>query len=180
MAVGAPLVLLAAALVLLAALLMLSVSAVGAGTWRSTPFWARAPMQTRYFSAMPTPIALERHPLDVDVHDDEEVRRWLASCSTSTRRSWSARRRGRHRRGPRGDVIRIVGEVGGRRAERAIILAPKPGKPGDAMRTRSPGREFGPVPAGEGWDPCRAPAPGELIMTVLWVRDAEVTAGRAR
>ncbi len=27
---------------------------------------------------MPTPIAPERRPLEVDVHDDDEVRRWLA------------------------------------------------------------------------------------------------------
>lgn len=27
---------------------------------------------------MPTPIALARRPLNIDVHDDEEVRRWLA------------------------------------------------------------------------------------------------------
>lgn len=38
---------------------------------------------------MPTPIAPERRPLEVDVHDDEEVRRWLAgmlAAQIATRR----------------------------------------------------------------------------------------------
>ncbi len=64
-------------------------------------------------------------------------------------------------------VIRIVGEMGGRRAERAIIMAPKPGKPEDVVPGRWMARELGPVPEGEGWIGVEPLLPGEMITTVM-------------
>ncbi len=65
-------------------------------------------------------------------------------------------------------VIRIVGEMGGRRAERAIIMAPKPGKPEDVVPGRWMARELGLVPKqGEGWIGVAPLLPGEMITTVL-------------
>lgn len=48
-------------------------------------------------------------------------------------------------------VVHIMGEMGGRRAERAIIMLPKLGKPDDPVPGRWMARELGPVPEGEGW-----------------------------
>lgn len=64
-------------------------------------------------------------------------------------------------------VIRIVAELGGYRAERAIILAPKPGKPDDMVPARSMVRELGRVAEEEGWIGVDPLLGGELIATVL-------------
>ena len=53
--------------------------------------------------------------------------------------------------GRRERVVRIVGEMGGHRVERVMIMVPKPGKPEDVVPGRSMVRELGPVPEGEGW-----------------------------
>jgi hypothetical protein len=64
-------------------------------------------------------------------------------------------------------VVRIVAEMGGRRAERAIIMLPKPGKPEDVVPGRWMARELGPVPDGEGWIGVEPVLAGEVIATVL-------------
>ena len=64
-------------------------------------------------------------------------------------------------------VVRIVGEMGGRRAERAIVMLPKPGKPEDVVPGRWMARELGPVPDGEGWIGVEPVLAGEVIATVL-------------
>lgn len=64
-------------------------------------------------------------------------------------------------------VVRIVGEMSGRRAERMIVMLPKPGKPEDVVPGRWMARELGPVPAGEGWIGVEPVLAGEVIATVL-------------
>lgn len=64
-------------------------------------------------------------------------------------------------------MVRIVGEMGGRRAERAIVMLPKPGKPEDVVPGRWMARELGPVPEGEGWIGVEPMLAGEVVATVL-------------
>lgn len=69
--------------------------------------------------------------------------------------------------GKPGRVIRILGELGGRRAERMIILLPKPGKPEDVVPGQVMGRDLGAVAEGEGWIGVAPVLPGEIFTTVM-------------
>ena len=53
------------------------------------------------------------------------------------------------------------------RAERMIVMLPKPGKPEDVVPGRWMARELGPVPPGEGWIGVEPVLAGEVIATVL-------------
>ncbi len=64
-------------------------------------------------------------------------------------------------------VIRIVGELGGFRTERAIVMVPKPGAPEDVIPGRWMARELGPVAEGDGWIGVEPMLAGEVIATVL-------------
>lgn len=64
-------------------------------------------------------------------------------------------------------VIRIVAELGGQRAERAIVLRPKPGSPADVEPSRWMARELGPVGEGEGWLGVEPLLAGEMRMTPI-------------
>jgi hypothetical protein len=79
-----------------------------------------------------------------------------------------------------GKPERIVGEMGGRRAERAIIMLPKPGKPEDVVPGRWMARELGPAPEGEGWIGVEPVLAGEVIADVAGVIRSPTGADRLR
>ncbi len=60
-------------------------------------------------------------------------------------------------------AARIVGELGGARAERMILFAPKPGKPEEVIPSRWMARELGPVAEGDGWIGVKPLVAGEIV-----------------
>jgi hypothetical protein len=64
-------------------------------------------------------------------------------------------------------VIRIVAEMGGKRAERLIIMLPKPGKPEDVVPGRWMARELGAVPEDDGWIGVKPLTAGEIVAYVM-------------
>lgn len=60
--------------------------------------------------------------------------------------------------------IRIMGEMGGNRTERLIIMLPKPGKPMDVFPAAG---WLGPVREGEGWIGVEPLLAGEIMMRVI-------------
>lgn len=63
-------------------------------------------------------------------------------------------------------MIRIVGEMGGRRAERAVVMKPKPGKPEDVVPDRAMWRDLGPV-GDDGWIGVAPLLAGEITLRPL-------------
>lgn len=63
--------------------------------------------------------------------------------------------------------IRIMGELGGKRTERLIVMLPKPGNPMDVIPGRWMARERGAVPEGDGWIGVEPVLAGELMMRVI-------------
>ena len=64
-------------------------------------------------------------------------------------------------------LIRIVAEKDGKRAERVVVMTPKPGLPDDVMPGRTMVRELGTVAEGDGWIGVKPMVPGELIGTAI-------------